>query len=80
MGFVKALVGFGIGIIGFGFYWMLQEDIINRYLAKYILQNEYYELSDLFWHGMPIICVLVGVLALVTAGILRRGSRVTVYE
>ena len=80
MGFIKALVGFGVGIIGFGFYWMLQNDIIDRYIAKYIIQNEYYILSDLIWDAMPVICILTGVLALVMAGLLRRGNMVVHHE
>ena len=80
MGFVKALVGFGVGIIGFGFYWMLFNDVLNNFFAKYVLQNEYYELSNLFWQGMPIVCMLVGVLALVLAGLSRRGTKVVHYE
>jgi hypothetical protein len=80
MGAVRALLGFGIGILGFGFYWQLQNDILQRYLLGYVIQNEYYDLSNLFWNGMPIVCILVGIAALIMAGVLRRGSRVVHYE
>ena len=80
MGLVKPLLGLGVGLIGFGFYWALFEDFINRYIAKYILHNEYYTFSDTMWHGLPIICVLVGIASLILAGVLYGRSKVVTYE
>ena len=69
MGVVKTLIGLGIGVLGFGFYWMLQDNIIDTYLSKYVISHAYNDLSFLMWDGMPVIVILVGVFCLVLAGI-----------
>lgn len=70
MGAVKTLVIFGVGLVGFGFYWRLQNDFISNLISKYIISrsNEYFITSDLFWNALPFIFMFLGVFMLIIAG------------
>lgn len=74
MGRVGSFVAVGIGLIGFGFFYKLEQDIINDSFAKYILSNEYYDMSNWFWEIMPWVVIIVGVFCMVAAGISSRGG------
>jgi len=80
MGLVAPLIGLGIGFIGFGFFYSLIDDILARHLQFMILGSVYYDLCALIWDALPFIALIVGVLCLVSAGILHRGTRKVVYE
>ena len=79
MGLVAPLFGFGLGILGFGLFWSLIDDSLTH-LDAFILNNEYYLLSDLIWHALPILCIVIGVLCLVAGGLASRGTRRVIYE
>ena len=78
---VAPLIFFGIGFIGFGFYYRLQSDIINQFIAEYVLQSSYYELSDAIWGWLPWIFIIMGVFFLISAGMAYRSEQgATHYE
>ena len=81
MGLVGPLFGFGFGIIAFGFFFQLFEEIIEGYFGWMILNNEYYELADLIWHSLPFLAVIIGVFCIIAAGVIHRSSKKeVVYE
>jgi hypothetical protein len=67
---VKALIGFGIGLIGFGFYWKLYEDVITDFFLGYVrdFTDKYYLASDLIWKALPFFIVFLGVVCLIFGG------------
>jgi len=80
MGAIGPLIGFGVGFIGFGFFYALFEDILSRHLQFMILSNVYYDASALIWDALPFISIIIGVLCLVGAGIISRGTKTVVQE
>ena len=76
MSAIAGLVGFGAGIIGFGLFWKLLEDVFTTHIQQFVLENFYYQASDLIWEMLPWICVLTGVVSLVLAGVMHRAARV----
>ena len=71
---VKPLIGFGVGLLAFGFYWKLYEDTITGFFISYVRDtgDKYYLLSDLVWDALPYFVILVGVVCLIF------GSKTTV--
>ena len=80
MGLVAPLLGFGIGLMAFGFYWKLFEDIINAYFQPFIIVSDSYYLCDLIWHILPWLTMFIAVLCLISAGLLGRSQQVVVSE
>ena len=64
---VKPLIGFGLGIIGAGFYWKMYEDSITNFFASYIWNpsDKYYLMSDLVWSALPFVVMFLGIVCLV---------------
>lgn len=67
MGRISSLFAFGLGFIGAGFYWKLNEDIITNFISSFIrdTSDKYYLLSDLVWDALPFIVILLGIVCLV---------------
>lgn len=80
MGKIIAIVILGIGLIGGGLFWKLLEDIIIAYLDPYIIYNDYWAGSDLTWHMVPWLLILVGILSLILSGLLGRATRTVITE
>lgn len=74
MGRVGALAALGIGFVGFGFFYRIFTDVVNTKIAKYILSNEYYNMSSWFWDILPWVVVIIGVICLIGAGASSRNS------
>lgn len=74
---VKPLIGFGIGIIGAGFFWKFYDDVITDFFGSYIidLSNEFYGLSDLVWNALPLLVIFLGIACLIF-GSMSRGADV----
>jgi hypothetical protein len=77
---VISLLAFGLGLLGFGFYYKLFEDITTIYFQKYIINNLYFQMSDLVWDMLPYLVIIIGILCLIGAGLIHRGERRIVYE
>lgn len=69
---VKALVGFGVGLIGAGFFWRLFNDIIaERFLGYIVSRNDYYFMAnDFLWNALPVLVFILGVFCLIMAGMM----------
>lgn len=68
MGKVGALFALGLGFFSIGSYWKLQDEVIDRHIAKFILNNEYSRMASLEWDLIPWIVIFVGIVCLVAAG------------
>ena len=80
MGIVSGLVIFGLGILSFGFYYRIFTDVINEFIVQYVIHNEYYVMSSAIWGWLPWIFIIVGIIALISAGILYHSTKVEIYE
>ena len=69
MGFIEGLLGLGLGLFGFGFYYKLEDTILDTHFTKYIIPGRFYDGSDLIWQLLPWICIILGAIIIVSAGI-----------
>lgn len=76
MGFLA----FGIALISGGLFWILCEDIFDRYIFQYVRVTEYYYATDIAWHIIPFIIVIVGVICLIASGVSARRTTVVYQE
>ena len=74
MSAVKAIIGFGLLIIGGGWYFRIYDDVFNRYIDQYIVDSSsaYWLGSDLMWNAIPFVLILGGIVMLVMAGLSPR--------
>lgn len=83
MGAVKVLVGFGLGLLGAGWFWMFTNDILTKLISKYIFNSNdpYYAGGNLIWVAMPYVIIIVGVICLVASGVaIKMGGGVVLSE
>jgi len=72
---VAALIAFGVGLIGAGFFYQLYDDVIIRYLTPYIRPSIYNTGEAFLWDFIPWLVLFTGILCLIVAGILGRTSK-----
>lgn len=82
MGMVGALFGFGLALIAGGLFWSIIDDIIASHFTVYIsnTSDPYYLVCDLIWHSLPFLIIIVGILCLIVAGAISRGTKKVSYE
>jgi len=62
-------------LIGGGLYWRIYDDVFNSMIIQYVYDrsNEYFLANDLFWHAIPFLLIIGGVVMLIMAGFSQRG-------
>ena len=75
MGKVGPIIVFGVAIIICGIYWSMWEGS-REYLNDYVVNDPYYALAYFLWDMIPIILILMGIMALVSAGLTSRRQKV----
>ena len=73
---IALLFGFGIFLVGTGLYWRLLDDIIESYIKPFALRNDYWYASDLVWHAIPFILIIVGIFCLIVGALAARQRQV----
>ena len=71
---VTALIAFGVGFIGAGFFYRLFDDVINSYIAPYIRPSIYNTGEAFLWDLIPWMIILLGVFCLIAAGVMGTSS------
>ena len=68
----------GVLLIGGGLYWRIYDDVFQLYIMQYVYDNQdqYYLANDLFWHAIPFLLIIGGVVMLIMAGFSTRGEKV----
>ena len=74
------LFGFGIGLLGFGLFWKLFDDVLVAYILPYAIRDRFFLYSDLVWHSLPFIVMLGGVVLLIASGVISARSSGVVQE
>jgi len=82
MGAVGKLAAFGVLMFAGGALWKLCEDSFNAYMLKYVFNtaDSTWLVSNMLWHAWPFVLMIIGILCLVTSGLMSRGSRSVSYE
>ena len=71
---VAPLILFGFTIIGFGGFFYLYDGALS-YFNSILIDDMYYKLIHLGWRAMPVICLVVGIMCLIAAGVTHSRSR-----
>lgn len=68
----------GLILIGGGLYWRIYDDVFTLYIKQYVYDttDPYYLANDLFWHAIPFLLMIGGVVMLIMAGFSRGGTKV----
>lgn len=82
MGKVGVLAAFGVLFFSAGVYWKMCEDAFTLYMAKYVYDtaDPSWLASDMLWHAWPYVIMAIGILCLVSSGLISRGNKQVVYE
>ena len=59
-------------------YWRIYDDVFNSMIMQYVYDrsDEYFLANDLFWHSIPFLLIIGGVVLLIMAGFSTRGEGV----
>jgi hypothetical protein len=79
------IIGFGVGLICLGLYWHLFNDVFLMTISPYVLHtytafgvsythDKYFDFMYMIWRLLPWICIIVGVILLIAAGVSSSGS------
>jgi len=69
---IAALAGFGMGLIGFGFFYELFDQVYIRYITPYVRPSVYNTGEAFLWDILPWMAILLGIFCLMVAGISYR--------
>lgn len=71
---VIPLIGFGVTLIGAGFFYHLFDDVIINYIAPYMLTDIYQTGRNFLWDLIPWLVILIGIFCLIAAGIMSTST------
>ena len=79
MGAVRTIMGFGLLIIGGGWYFRIYDMVFTRSIDQYVYDssNIYWLGSDLMWNAIPFGLMLGGVVMLIVEGLSRHSTNKT---
>ena len=75
---IAPLVLFGLAFVVGGMYWSLWNDSWDAF-DNIVIKDSYYELINFGWRMIPAVILIIGIMCLISAGILSRRGREEIY-
>lgn len=71
---IAAFASLGIGLVGFGFFYQLFDQIIIRYISIYVRPSVYNTGEVFLWEILPWFAIIIGAIFIVAAGMSARAT------